>query len=83
MNEQQITRNQTKTSEGEFIHELRNQYELSPKMSYSILDSAKYHLIREYVLKEGQIEVSVITIGERSGKVIEKLEKTSQARRLT
>jgi len=32
-------------------------------------------LIREYQLKEGQIEVTVIGIEERSGKLIEKMGK--------
>lgn len=70
-----LQRSQHKTSEGEFIYELQNLYELSPKMSESIAESAKRCLIRDNVLKEGQIEVSVISIEERSGKVIEKLEK--------
>lgn len=70
-----LQRSQHKTSEGEFIYELQNLYELSPKMSESIAESAKRCLIRENILKEGQIEVSVISIEERSGKVIEKLEK--------
>jgi hypothetical protein len=70
-----LQRAQHKTSEGEFIYELENLYELSPKMSESIAESAKRCLIRDNILKEGQIEVSVISIDERSGKVIEKLEK--------
>jgi hypothetical protein len=70
-----LQRAQHKTSEGEFIYELENLYELSPKMSESIAESARRCLIRDNVLKEGQIEVSVISIDERSGKVIEKLEK--------
>ena len=70
-----IQRAQHKTSEGEFNYELQNLYELSPKMSESIIESAKRCLIRENILKEGQIEVSVISMEERSGKMIEKLEK--------
>ncbi len=52
-----IKRNQHKTSDGEFIFELLNEYELSPKESESILESAKRCLIREKCLKEGEIEV--------------------------
>ena len=37
--------------------------------------TAKECLLKEYSLKEGQIEVTVIELAERSGKVIEKLEK--------
>ena len=68
-------RNQNKTSDGEFMFELLNEYELSPKESESILETAKRCLIRDKVLKEGQVEVSVISLEERSGKLIEEMEK--------
>lgn len=71
----QLTRLQQKTSEGELIYELENMYNFSPKESESVLETAKRCLIRENVLKEGEIEISVIGIEERSGKVMEKLEK--------
>jgi len=71
----QITRQQIKSSEGEFLYELENSYELSPKLSSLILVSAKECLIRDYHLCEGQIETTVIGIEERAGKVIEKMEK--------
>jgi hypothetical protein len=68
-------RSQIKSSEGEFIYELENSYELSPKLSQQILLTAKECLVQEYNLREGQIEITVISIKERAGKVIEKLEK--------
>ncbi len=68
-------RQRHKSSEGEFIYELRKNYELSPKMSESILESAKRYLQRDNLLKEGEIEVSVVSIEERSGKTIEILRK--------
>ncbi|MBK9335022.1 MAG: DUF1670 domain-containing protein [Ignavibacteria bacterium] len=68
-------RQQHKTSEGEFLYELKTYYELSPKMSESILESAKNCLIRDNVLKEGEIETSVISLEERSGKMIENMRK--------
>jgi len=71
----QYTRQLLKTSEGEFIYDLLNSYELSPKLSEQILLSAKEHLLREHILKEGQIEVTVIGIEERAGKTIEKLNR--------
>ena len=71
----EINRRQIKSSEGEFIWELKNSYELSPKLSEQILLTAKESLLREYHLKEGQIEVTVIGIEERSGKLIEKMQK--------
>lgn len=70
-----LERNQHKTSDGEFIFELLNEYELSPKESESILESAKRCLIRDNVLKEGEIEVSVISIEERSGRMTESMKK--------
>ncbi len=70
-----LNRRQIKSSEGEMIWELENSYSLSPKLSSLILVTAKECLLRDYQLKEGQIEVTVIGIEERSGKVIEKMEK--------
>ena len=70
-----IKRNQHKTSEGEFDYELQNLYELSPKMRESIIETAKRCLLRDNILKEGQLELSVISIEERSGKFIENTEK--------
>jgi len=71
----ELARRQIKSSEGEFIWELKNSYELSPKLSEQILITAKESLLRQYHLREGQIEVTVIGIEERSGKVIEKMQK--------
>jgi hypothetical protein len=70
-----LDRRQIKSSEGELLWELENSYSLSPKLSSSILITAKECLYRDYQLKEGQIEVTVIGIEERSGKVIERMEK--------
>lgn len=70
-----LDRRQIKSSEGELLWELENSYSLSPKLSSSIMMTAKECLLREYNLREGQIEVTVIGIEERSGKVIEKMEK--------
>lgn len=69
------SRREIKSSEGEFIWELKNSYELSPKLSEQILLTAKESLLREYHLREGQIEVTVIGIEERSGNLIEKMQK--------
>ena len=70
-----LNRRQIKSSEGEFIWELENSYELSPRLSSLILITAKDCLVKDYLLKEGQIEVTVIEIEQRAGKVIEKMEK--------
>jgi len=70
-----FNRSQIKSSEGEFIWELENSYELSPKLSSLILMTAKECLQRENLLREGQIEITAIEIEERSGKTIEKMEK--------
>jgi hypothetical protein len=70
-----LNRRQIKSSEGEFIWELENSYELSPRLSSLILMTAKECLVKDYLLKEGQIEVTVIETEQRAGKVIEKMEK--------
>src|SRR4030065_67605 len=70
-----LNRRQIKSSEGEFIWELENSYELSQKLSSLILMTAKECLLREYTLKEGQIEVTAIEIEQRAGKAVEKMEK--------
>jgi len=70
-----FNRRQIKSSEGELLWELENSYSLSPKLSSSIMMTAKECLLRDYSLREGQIEVTVIGIEERSGKIIEKMEK--------
>jgi hypothetical protein len=64
-----------KSSDGEFKYELENLYELSPKLSSMILQSAKACLIRDYQLREGQKEVTVISIEECAGKIVEKMER--------
>ncbi len=70
-----LDRQQIKSSDGEFIWELENSYELSPKLSEQILLTAKECLVTDNHLKEGQIEVTVIGIEQRAGKMIEKMEK--------
>ena len=70
-----LERRQIKSSEGKFIWELEHSYELSPKLSSLILLSAKACLLRDYPIREGQIEVTVLGIEERAGKVLEKMEK--------
>lgn len=70
-----IERQLHKTSEGEFLYELKTLFELSPKMSELILESAKNCLVRDTLLKEGEVETSVISIEERSGKFIENMKK--------
>lgn len=68
-------RQQHKTSEGEFKHALRYSYELSPKMSESIVECAKYYLLCDRTLVEGQIEITAISIDEKAGKYVELMEK--------
>lgn len=68
-------RYETKTTEGEFLYELKTSYELSPKVSESIIQSAKTYLMRDKILREGQIEITVICIEERAGKLVESMNK--------
>jgi Protein of unknown function (DUF1670) len=74
-NRLELDRRLYKSSDGEFLYELENAFELSSKLSEQILITAKECLLRDTNLQEGQIEVSVIGIEERSGKVLERLEK--------
>ncbi len=70
-----LSRMELKSFEGEFLYELINSYELSPKLSEQILISAKMSLLRSKELREGQIVAVVIGIGEKSGKSVEKMKK--------
>lgn len=70
-----FNRRQIKSSEGGFIWELENSYELSPKLSSMILASAKEYLVIENSLQEGQIETIAVEIEERAGRTIEKMGK--------
>jgi len=70
-----LERSQIKSSDGEFLYELTHSYELSPKLSEQIVLSAKEHLFRDRPLREGQIEVTVVGVEERSGKLLEQMEK--------
>jgi len=72
---QELDRRLHKSSDGEFLYELEHSYELSPKLSEQILLTAKECLLQINALREGQIEVCVIGIEERSGRVLEQLEK--------
>jgi len=71
----ELTRRQTKSADGAFLSELQQGYELSPKLSEQILLTAKEILSRNYHLTEGEIEVTVVGIKERSGKLLEAMEK--------
>ena len=71
----QLSRIELKSYEGEFLYELINSYELSPKLSEQILISAKTSLLRIQGLRKGQLEAVVVGIGEKSGKPLEKMKK--------
>lgn len=71
-----LQRAQQKSFEGEFLYELQHSYELSPKLSQEILRSAKMHLVRSEHMIEGQVEVTVVGIEERAGKLMERMLRT-------
>lgn len=73
--ENRLNRIELKSFEGEFLYELMNSYELSPKLSEQILLSAKSSLLRSNKLLEGQIVAVVVGIDEKSGKPVEKMKK--------
>lgn len=61
----ELLRRKNKGSDGAFLYELQNSYELSPRLSEQILYSAKECLFQNGDLKEGQIEVTLIEWEER------------------
>ena len=67
----ELSRRQTKSTDVAFLYELQHGYGLSPKLSEHILITAKEILSRSYQ----EIEVTVIGIDERSGKLLETMEK--------
>jgi len=71
----QLSRLELKSFEGEFLYELINSYELSPKLSEQILISAKTSLLRSKELREGQIVAVVVGIDEKNGKPVESMRK--------
>jgi len=73
--ENHLSRLELKSFEGEFLYELMNSYELSPKLSEQILISAKTSLLRSKELQEGQTVAIVVGIDEKSGKPVEKMKK--------
>lgn len=73
--ENQLSRLELKSFEGEFLYELINSYELSPKLSEQILISAKTSLLRSKKLREGQLVGVVVGLDEKSGKPVEKMKK--------
>ena len=75
MNRKELERREVKSSEGEFVWELENSYELSPRISEQILLTAKECLLQDGTLMEGEIEVTVVGVEERAGKMIEKMER--------
>jgi len=71
----QLSRIELKSFEGEFLYELINSYELSPKLSEQILISAKTSFLRTKELREGQVVAVVVGIDEKSGKPVERMKK--------
>ena len=71
----QLSRIELKSFEGEFLYELINSYELSPKLSEQILISAKTSFLRTKELREGQFVAVVVGIDEKSGKPVERMKK--------
>ena len=71
----ELQRYLNKTSEGEFLYELANSYELSPILSKNILESAKTCLLQSKSLQSGQIEYRCLSLDEKSGKQMSEMRK--------
>jgi len=70
-----IQRQELKSNEGEFLYELQHSYELSPRLSEQILQTAKQSLICESEHHSGQFELVVAGLEEKSGKPLLRVKK--------
>ncbi len=70
-----LRRDELKSYEGEFLYELQNSYELSPRLSEQILQTAKSILYRSSTVYPGVVPVVVADIEEKSGKSMENIRK--------
>ncbi len=68
-------RKELKSFEGEFLYELQHSYELSPRLSEQILQTAKLSLFSGEYNHPGQIEMVVAGLEEKSGKPLVRVEK--------
>jgi len=68
-------RQELKSFEGEFLYELHHSYELSPRLSEQILQTAKMSLFQGEHYHPGQIEVVAAGLEEKSGKGLERVAK--------
>ena len=68
-------RRELKSFEGEFLYELQNSYELSPRLSEQILQTAKTSLLRPGHSYYGQAKAVVACLEETSGKSINNVKK--------
>lgn len=70
-----IQRQELKSNEGEFLYELQHSYELSPRLSEQILQTAKQSLISNNYKHPGQVKIVVASIEEKSGKPLLRVKK--------
>lgn len=68
-------RQELKSFEGEFLYELQHSYELSPRLSEQILQTAKQSLYQGERYQQGQIVVVVAGLEDKSGKQLARVEK--------
>jgi len=57
------------------LYELQNSYELSPRLSYQLLQTAKTCLLRTEYPQQGQIKAVAACLEEKSGKAMEHIKK--------
>lgn len=75
LDKETLNRMKLKTSEGEFMYELINSYELSSKVSEQIVQTAKNCLLRSNSIQVGQIEYHSVQLDEKSGKPLDKMQR--------
>jgi len=70
-----LNRRELKSFEGEFIYELLHSYELSPRLSEQILETAKQCLFNPSSLKPGQYLAVVANLESKSGNSLSNIAK--------
>ncbi len=71
----QLRRLKEKHADGLLLWELKNGFELSPRESDLVLETAKGILLEGKTLERGKHRVVGVTLGESAGKTIEEVKK--------
>lgn len=73
--QERLRRMKEKHADGLLLWELRHGYELSPRESSLVLETAKGILLQGRTLERGKYQVVGVVLGESAGKTMEEVEK--------